>query len=96
MKPIGYQSGIPIWLITDASQSGVGAWVGQGAIPEIARPAALHSTKFNNAQSNYGTTDKEGLAIVDALAAFHHILAGAEFTIVTDINPLHISSQQGS
>ena len=37
---------------------------------------------------NYGTTDKEALAIVDALETFHYILAGAEFTIVTDHQPL--------
>jgi len=37
---------------------------------------------------NYGTTDKEALAIVDAITAFHHLLAGNEFTIVTDHQPL--------
>ena len=36
----------------------------------------------------YGTTDKEALARVDALTAFHHLLAGNEFTIVTDHLPL--------
>jgi len=37
---------------------------------------------------NYGTTDKEALARVDALAAFSHLLAGNEFTIVTDYHPM--------
>ena len=37
---------------------------------------------------NYGTTDKEELAIIDALTSFHHLLAGNEFTIVTDHHPL--------
>jgi len=37
---------------------------------------------------NYGTTDKEPLGIVDALTAFYHLLAGNEFTIVTDHQPL--------
>jgi len=37
---------------------------------------------------NYGTPDKEALAIVEALTAFHHLLAGNEFTIVTDHQPL--------
>jgi len=88
MKPIDHESALPIWLITDASDSGVGAWVGQGETADTARPAALHSRKFSNAQMNYGTTDKEALAIVDALAAFHHLLAGNRFTIVTDHQPL--------
>jgi len=75
-------------LITDACDTGVSAWVGQGETADTAGPAALHSTKFSNAQMNYGSTDKEALAIVDALTAFYHLLAGNEFTIVTDYQPL--------
>ena len=37
---------------------------------------------------NYGTTDKEALAIIDTLAAFDHLLAGNEFMIVTGHQPL--------
>ncbi|WP_442959988.1 Ty3/Gypsy family RNase HI domain-containing protein [Providencia sp. PROV201] len=77
-----------MWLITDASNVGVGAWVGQGPTSDTARPAALHSRKFSNAQINYGTTDKEALAIIDALHSFSHILLGRKFTIVTDHRPL--------
>ena len=88
MKPIDHETALPIWLITDASDTGVGAWVGQGETADTARPAALHSRKFSNAQMNYGTTDKETLVIIDALAVFHHLLAGNEFTIVTDHQPL--------
>jgi len=88
MKLIDHESALPIWLISDASDTGVGAWVGQGETADTARPVALHSRKFSNALMNYGTTDKEALAIVDALTAFHHLLAGNEFTIVTDHQPL--------
>src|SRR6195952_274098 len=88
MKPLDHQSSLPIWLITDASDTRIGAWVGQGETADTARPAALHSRKFTNAQMNYGTTAKEALAIIDALAAFHHLLTGNEFTIVTDHQPL--------
>jgi len=88
MKPIDHESALPIWLITDASDTGVGAWIRQGETANTARPAALHSRKFSNAQINYGTTVKEALAIVDALTAFHHLLAGNEFTIVTHHQPL--------
>jgi len=48
MKPIDYESTLPIWLITNASDRGVGAWVGQGATAETARPAALYRRKFSN------------------------------------------------
>jgi len=37
---------------------------------------------------NYGTTEKKALARVDALTAFDHLLAGNEFTLVTDHQPL--------
>jgi len=72
MKPIDHESALPIWLITDASDTGVGAWVGHGETADTARPAALARRKFSNAEMNYGTTDTEALAIVDALTAFHH------------------------
>jgi len=83
-----HESALPIWLITDASDTEVGACVGQGETADTARPAALHSSNFSNARMNYGTTDKEALAIVDALRAFYHLLTGNEFTIVTDHQPL--------
>jgi len=88
MKPIDHESALPIWLITDASDTGVGSWVGQGETAVTGRPAALHSRKFSNTQMNYGTIDKEALTIVDAITAFHHLLAGNQFTIVTDHQPL--------
>jgi len=88
MKPVDYKSGVPMWLITDASLSGCGAWVGQGNRPETARPAALHSRKFTDAQHNYGTIHKDALAIIDGLSALNHILSHAEFTIITDHQPL--------
>jgi len=88
MKPKDYKSGVAIWLITDASLSGYGAWVGQGDTPETARPVALDCRKFTDAQHHYRTTDKEALAIIDALSALNHILRDAEFTIVTDQQPL--------
>jgi len=88
MKPIDHESALPIWLITDASDTGVGAWVGQGETADTARPAALHSRKVSTAQMNHGTTNLGVLAKVDALTAFYHLLAGNELTIVTDHQPL--------
>jgi len=44
--------------------------------------------KFTDAQHSYGTTDKEALAIIDALSALNNILRDAEFTIVTDHQPI--------
>ena len=88
MKPIDHESVLPIWLITGASETGVGAWVGQGETADTARPAALHSREFSEAQMNYRTTDKEVLSIIDAPTSFHYLLAGNKFWIVTDHQPL--------
>jgi len=87
IRPINHESGVPIWLIMNASDTGVGAWFSQGETPETARPASLHSRKFTNMQMNNGTTDKEALAIMDALVAFNQLLAEHEFTISTDAQP---------
>ena len=87
INPIDHESALPIWPITNASDTGVGAWVGQGGTTDTARLAALYSRKFSNAQMNYGTTDKEALAIIDTLTSFHPLLAGNEFTIVRDHRP---------
>ena len=46
MKPIDHESALPIWLITDTSDTGIGAWVGQGEPADTARLTALHSRKF--------------------------------------------------
>ena len=46
LRPIDYQSPHPIYLFTDASKVGAGAWIGQGPLPEKALPAAFHSQKF--------------------------------------------------
>ena len=84
MKPIDHESALPVWLIIDASDIGVRAWVGQGETVDTARPAALQGRKFSNAQMNYGTTDEEALSIIDALIEFHHRFVGYEFMIDTD------------
>jgi len=87
IRSINHESGVPIWLITDGSDTGIAARVGQGETPETVRPASLYSRKFTNTQMNYGTTDKEALVIMDALVAFDHLLAGHEFTLLQIINP---------
>ena len=87
IRRINHESGVPIWLITDASDTGIAVRVGQGETPETVQPASLYSRKFTNTQMNYGTTDKEALAIMDALVAFDYLLAGHEFTLLQIINP---------
>jgi len=84
LRPVNYSSPETIYLITDASKVGAGAWVGQGTSPEKVYPAAFHSRKFATSQLHYPVHELELLAVVDAIQAFHPILYNTQFTVVTD------------
>ena len=84
LKPIDPRSEEPIWVITDASTTGVGAVYGQGPDWKSCRPAGFMSKKFTSAQSNYFTFEAEALAILEALLKWEDKLIGNHFTIVTD------------
>jgi len=75
-------------LVADTSLIGTGASIGQGPTLQTIKPADFHSRKFNPAQENYSTFDKELLAIVDALEHFRSELTGCSFIILTDHKPL--------
>ena len=51
---------------------------------ETAKPVLFHSRVFNPAQSNYPTHEQELLAVVDLLKTYYHLMAGREFTLLTD------------
>ena len=57
----------PIWLICDASKSGIGAMYGQGHTWQKCHPAGFMSKKFTVAQHNYTMHELETLAILEAL-----------------------------
>ena len=83
-KPIDGRLDIPIWVITDASAVGVGAWYGQGKSWDTCSPAGFLSRKFTPAQFNYCTWERELLAILEALLRWEDKLLGLQFTVVTD------------
>jgi hypothetical protein len=90
LTPINYDkvksSEHKVFLITDASRVGAGAFLCHGINRDDAKSkiAAIHSRRFTATQENYHTTDQELLAIVDALQAFETKLLGIRFTILTD------------
>src|SRR5258706_6931571 len=84
LKPLDYESKDPIYLVTDVSASGIGAWIGQGPTLRDIRPAGFYSRKFNAVQSRYNTTDKELFTIITGLQHFQPQLLGMKFTILTD------------
>jgi len=83
-----------IELLTDASAKAIGAVLLQGNTPATMHPVAYFSHKLNAAQQNYSTTDRELLAIKEALGHFRHVLVGLDFVVRTDHQPLtHFFSQ---
>ena len=84
LRPIDYDNSDMIWLFTDASSTGTGAWIGQGPTRDTARPASFYSRKLMPSQSNYPTHQLETLAIIEAMESFAHLLLHRHFTVVTD------------
>ena len=82
---------LPYVVISDASLLGTGAVLRQGD-----KPVAYTSSKFNNAEKNYQTTEQELLGVIRALVEWRCYLEGAKFpvTLVTDHNPLIFFSTQ--
>ena len=94
LKPVDPKSPEPIWVICDASTSGVGAVYGQGPKWETCRPAGFMSKKFQEAQYNYRVFEMETLAILEALLKWEDKLLGRKFTVVTDHKALEFFSKQ--
>ena len=84
LRPIDTRDPDPIWVITDASTSGVGAVYGQGPEWDKCRPAGFMSKKFTPAQHSYFTFETEALGVLEALLKWEDKLLGRHFKIVTD------------
>jgi hypothetical protein len=98
LKPIDYEQAVrdgeKIFLITDASITGIGAYYGQGKDWKSCRPAAFLSKKFTPAQSSYFTWEQEILGILEGLNRWEDKLLGRPITLVTDHKTLQFFSKQ--
>ena len=94
IRPIDPRIDEPIWLICDASNSGVGAMYGQGPSWKTCRPAGFMSKKFTNAQQNYAVHELETLAILESLQKWEDKLVGYKVRVITDHKALEFFKTQ--
>jgi RNase H-like domain found in reverse transcriptase len=96
LKPIEPKTDKPIWLICDASKSGVGVMYGQGPSWQKCRPAGFMSKKFSSAQQNYAVHELEMLAILEALMKWEDKLMGYQIHVIMDHKALEFFKMQST
>ncbi len=94
LHPIDPRKDDPIWVICDASKSGVGAMYGQGPTWQECRPAGFMPKKFTSAQHNYRVHELETLAILRALLKWEDKLIGYRIHVITDHKALEFFKTQ--
>jgi hemerythrin superfamily protein len=94
IRPVNYEAEEPIWVICDASKTGVGAMYGQGKDWISCRPAGFMSKKFSSAQQHYAVHEMETLAILEALLKWEDKLIGKRIHVITDHKALEFFKTQ--
>lgn len=79
---------LPVRLIVDASNYGIGALICHLMEDKTERPIAFASRTLSSCEVKYSQIEKEALAIIYGLDKFNEYLYGIKFTIVTDHKPL--------
>ena len=71
------------YIVTDACDIGIGSTLMQIHNGKY-HPIAYHSRKLKPAEINYSVTDRESLAVIDALRHFRYVIFGSQITVFTD------------
>lgn len=75
-------------VVTDASDTAIGAVLQQCKDQEPWQPLAFFSRKLSPAQMKYSPYDRELLAIYEAIKYFRHMVEARNFVIYTDHKPI--------
>lgn len=95
LRPLDQDSDETIWLMTDASNVGLGAVLLQGHDWKTAHPCGFWSRQYIPAERNYPTHKQELLGVVAAMKAWRLELLGVKFKVLTDHDTLrHFKTQQ--
>ncbi|EGG17009.1 hypothetical protein DFA_07990 [Cavenderia fasciculata] len=87
----------PFHVYTDASDVGSGLMIAQEDDNKRLRPILFDSRKFDSAQKNYDTKDRELLAVVHAVEKYDYLLRSRPFILYTDHkNMVHFRLYQDS
>ena len=87
--------GQPIFLHTDASDYGIGAYLFQ-LVNDVEQPIAFLSRTLTKTERKWSTLEKEAYAIYFALTKWEHYLRDAKFTLRTDHKNLTYMNQHTS
>lgn len=74
----------PFILTTDASQHGISYILSQKDEEGREYVCYYGARSLRGSEKNYGSTDKEALAVVEGVEAYHTYLVDRKFTIITD------------
>ncbi|XP_014214167.1 uncharacterized protein K02A2.6-like [Copidosoma floridanum] len=85
---VHYDSDVPIKITCDASPKGLGAVLSHIFPSGKIKHVAFASRVLNSAEKNYSQLDREALALVFGVKAFHQYVYGRPFILETDHKPL--------
>ena len=78
----------PFHLFVDASSTGIGMTLAQISSDGIEHAIAHNGRNLNQSEMNYSTTEREALALAEAIKKYQPYLHGRKFTVHTDHNAL--------
>ena len=79
---------VPFEIHTDASNVAIGVVLAQ-VVDGVEHPVAYWSRRLSATEKNWSATDRECLAVVEAVRTYKHLLGMRRFKVITDHSALH-------